>query len=601
MAPPSAAEHYLQQPTYDDPPENELHEKSQSEGQEHHDNPPGGFDPTPLPDAPPGYTIKITFHKAINLPVADIQTVSADPYIHATLTADVPKRHPEDPPLTRRTRTIHRSLEPVWEEDWIVANVPSTGFELKCRLYDEDWPDHDDRLGNVTIKVDHLDEEWPGFGLDGKFFEVKKRSGSKRAYFHKGIEALLNGLKWTTPQIHISVNVLGVSDPPHAQMCTLGPTYWVKHFSPMIGRLTGVTAGGHDTSDSDDDSKMPKKYDFQANEIQLAGPVPPKLYHRFVEFRPIIGKMFSQKGFRGHVLNKVLHKQHRRIYNFDSSTETGIFAPCTKEASVQFLRMAHYAEGGRIFTYVLTLDGLLRFTETGKEFGIDLLSKHTMHSDVATYIACSGEFFIRRIAKRHRPHHTHTGSSSHHHYHPESGDGHRNICEHGLDHDTHDHPGTPESSRNPEDYELIIDNDSGTYRPDKCILPDLQAFLQHQFPGLHIRALDCGDEEHQKAKKEQLEIKKKEGPKVRMVLNRSPSSSSFSSDDESRLGDLDALDDDAPRYKSKKERAFDMVEDPSTWRDWVPGMNGGGHGHAGHASGSGHGEGSGHGGVTRTV
>ncbi|KAK3348284.1 hypothetical protein B0H65DRAFT_171051 [Neurospora tetraspora] len=579
MAPPSAAEHYLEQPTYDDPPENGSYEKSQNEPQEHDDNPPGGFDPTPLPDAPPGYTIKITFHKAINLPVADIQTVSADPYIHATLTADVPKRHPEDPPLTRRTRTIHRSLEPVWEEDWIVANVPATGFELKCRLYDEDWPDHDDRLGNVTIRVDHLDEDWPGFGLDGKFFEVRKRSGSKRAYFHKGIEAFMHGLKWTTPQIHISVNVLGVSDPPHAQMCTLGPTYWVKHFSPMIGRLTGVTAG----DESDDNSKMPQKYDFQANEIQLAGPVPPKLYHRFVEFRPIIGKMFSQKGFRGHVLNKVLHKQHRRIYNYDSSTEHGIFAECSKEASVQFLKMAHYAEGGRIFTYVLTLDGLLRFTETGKEFGIDLLSKHTMHSDVATYIACSGEFFIRRIAKHHKPHHN-------------------NNCDNGLSHETHDHPGASESSRDPEDYELIIDNDSGTYRPDKCVLPDLQAFLQRQFPGLHIRALDCGDEEHQKAKKEQLEIKKKEGPKVRMVLNRSPSSSSFSSDDESRLGDLDSLDDDAPRYKSKKERAFDMVEDPSTWRNWVPGMNSGGHGHTEHASGSGNGNGNAEGsGVTKTV
>jgi hypothetical protein len=31
---------------------------------------------------------------------------------------------------------------------------------------------------------------------------------------------------------------------------------------------------------------------------------------------------------------------------------------------------------------VITLDGMFRFTETGKEFGIDMLSKHTMHSDV---------------------------------------------------------------------------------------------------------------------------------------------------------------------------------------------------------------------------
>ena len=228
-----------------------------------------------------------------------------------------------------------------------------------------------------------------------------------------------------------------------------------------------------------------------------------------------------------------------------------------------------------------------------------------MHSDVATYIACSGEFFIRRIAKRHKPHHTHTGSSSHHYHHyPQSPSGYNDRYNDGLNHETHDHPDAPaESSRDPEDYELIIDNDSGTYRPDKCVLPDLQAFLEKQFPGLKIRALDCGDEEHQKAKKEQLEIKKKEGPKVRMVLNRSPSSSSFSSDDESRLGDLNELDDDAPRYKSKKERAFDMVEDPSTWRDWVPGMHGSGSGSGQHdGNGNGNGNGNGHeSGVTRAV
>jgi len=59
------------------------------------------------------------------------------------------------------------------------------------------------------------------------------------------------------------------------------------------------------------------------------------------------------------------------------------------------------------------LDGQLRFTETGKEFGIDLLSKHTMHSDVSQYIAFSGEFFIRKIG---------------------------------------------EQSKDPKDYELVIDN-----------------------------------------------------------------------------------------------------------------------------------------------
>lgn len=103
-------------------------------------NPPGGFDSTPIPSAPPGYTVKFTFHRAENLPTADISTGAADPFLTATLSTSLPKRHKEDPDLCYRTRTIRKCLEPQWEEEWIVANVPSSGFRLKCRLYDEDWP-----------------------------------------------------------------------------------------------------------------------------------------------------------------------------------------------------------------------------------------------------------------------------------------------------------------------------------------------------------------------------------------------------------------------------------------------------------------------------
>ncbi|KAK4100426.1 hypothetical protein N658DRAFT_559703 [Parathielavia hyrcaniae] len=371
----------------------------------HKSKPPGGFDPTPLPDAPPGYTLKFTFHRAYNLPASDFHLVSSDPFLTATLTAAVPRRHKEDPLPTWRTRTLRRTTEPVWEEDWIVANVPASGFTLKCRLYDEDWPDKDDRLGNVTIRVPHVDESWQGLGPGGRVFDVRKRAGSKMAYLVKGASvALWCGHGSVTPRLHVSIEVLGRSDPPHAQMYTVGPTTWVKHYSPMIGRLTGVKgdrdeqeAEGSNLSSGERENRT-KKYDFQANEIQLSGPVPPRLYHRYVEFRPMIGRMFSSHGIRGRILHAVLHKQHKRVYNFDSSTEYGSFPACSEEASLQFLRMAHFDEGGRVFTYVITLDGILRFTETGNEFGIDLLSKHTMHSDVATYVACAGEFFIRRLA-----------------------------------------------------------------------------------------------------------------------------------------------------------------------------------------------------------
>ncbi|KAL2176503.1 uncharacterized protein P884DRAFT_202846 [Thermothelomyces heterothallicus CBS 202.75] len=539
--------------------------------------PPGGFDATPLPDAPQGYTLKFTFHRVYDLPAADLHS-SSDPFVHATLTAPVPRRHKEDPPLTRRTRTVRRTTEPVWNEDWIVANVPASGFTLRCRLYDEDWPDRDDRLGSVTVRIPHVDENWEGLGPEEHVFEVRKRSGSKRAFLIRGASVATCGNGSVTPRLHISIRVLGKSDPPHAQMYTVGPTTWVKHFSPMIGRLAGVKVNRDEERDAvaggeQENDRGTKKYDFQANEIQLSGPVPPKLYHRYVEFRPMIGRMFSSRGLRGRVLHKVLQKQHKRIYNYDSSTEYGSFAPCSEEATLQFLRMVHFDEGGRIFTYLITLDGMMRFTETGKEFGIDLLSKHTMHSDVATYVACAGEFFIRRLA---HPRASLSASSCRR--------GQNNTENTSPDDGQPTHP--PESPsegplagpppQKPNRYRLTIDNDSGTYRPDASVLPDLQAFLSRNFPGLDVVAMHCGDDRLSAMKAAQAEAKKHNtgAGVVRMVPNRNPSSSSFSSGDESRLGTLDRLiscSRDGRRFK--KERAFDFASEPRRWRE-VLGLTG---------------------------
>ncbi|KEY68097.1 hypothetical protein S7711_05507 [Stachybotrys chartarum IBT 7711] len=507
--------------------------------------PPGGFDSTPLPDAPQGYDVRFCFRYASNLPPADIHTGSADPFIIATLRGNNPKRHKDDPDLTYRTKTLRRTSEPKWEEEWVVANVPPNGFTLKCRMYDEDWPDQNDRLGNVTIKVPELYEDWEGIPYPGKEFTAKKRVISKRALALKVVASALSRSAGISPRLCISIQLLKKSDPPYAQMCTLGPNLWAKHFSPMIGWLAGtkVNANGDDHREANGSSKgrkSPQKYDFQANQMQLVGPVPSKLYHRYVEFKPIIGSMYSSSGLRGKILHMALHKQHQRIYNFGRSTQWGSFEPCSREASLQFLRLAHFDEGGRVFTYVLTLDGLFRFTETGKEFGIDLLSKHTMHSDVEKYIACAGEFFIRRLEK------------------PDASD---DPGPHERTHPNDELPGGPPLDDPPLDpsyYQLVIDNDSGTYRPDKCVLPTLKSFLERNFPGLGIAAMHWEEEDLQKMKEAQTRMKKKEGRIMNLVENRSMSSISSA---ESELEHRDRhLEHDR---RSKREKAFAVVEDPT--------------------------------------
>lgn len=277
---------------------------------------------------------------------------------------------------------------------------------------------------------------------------------------------------------------------------------------------------------------------FQANELQLCGPVPNELYHRFVDFKSFVHGMFESTGVRGRVLHKALKYQHNQLYRFDKRTETGVVDDDDDEdkgaLARRFLELAHWDEGGRIFTYVVTLDGLLRFTETGKEFGIDLLSKHTMHSDVNVYIAWSGEFLIRRLA--------------------------RAGTEDGGTHPADDLPGGPPHDpppKDPEHYELIIDNDSGTYRPNADLIPIFQKFLERNFHGLKIRVFNGFDKELEKIKKDQLEIKHREGDRRTFVQDGSEDGLSSSDEEE-----LDARATSEKKKKGGLGKAVAGLEDP---------------------------------------
>ena len=493
--------------------------------------PEGGFDDTPIPRAPPGYTVKFTLHRASNLPLADINTLSADPFIVAQLFTGLPTRHKEDPPLTLRTPTVRQSTDPVWDCEWVVANVPASGFNLKCRIYDEDPADHDDRLGNVHVTVPAVNENWGG--IQDQTYPIKKRMVSKRAYALRAMAVCFGKAQHMNGTLNVSVQVLGrTEDDNGGRAYTIGPQFWIRHYSPLLGRLLGQKEPNNDGQVSRRSGKQkPEKYNFQSNQMQMRGPVPEAMYHRYVEFKPFVKSMFTAKGVRGFILSKALHHQHARVYNFDHATEFKTLpAPC-QEFTQKFLELVHYDQGGRIFTYVLTLDALFRFTETGKEFGIDMLSKHTMHSDVAAYVAFSGEFFIRRLKHKDRKPPDEGGNNT--------------------SHPPGDVDGGPPKEGPPKDpayYELVIDNDSGTYRPNAKLLPQLKEFMSQNLPGLHIRTLDCqGDaEKMEHMKNEQRERKKKEGDAV--VYTQISRSSSMSSSDVEELDRLEEEGEMSPRH-----------------------------------------------------
>ena len=109
-----------------------------------------------------------------------------------------------------------------------------------------------------------------------------------------------------------------------------------------------------------------------------------------------------------------------------------------------------------VYTYVVAVeDDSFRFSETGAAFFVDFASKHALHANCAPAVRYSGEF------------------------HPRPAGGWENFAD-----------GTPDDAVR---WELVIDNNSGTYSPDPLMLPDLKELLEYNFPGFTVHAWDRND------------------------------------------------------------------------------------------------------------
>jgi len=231
--------------------------------------------------------------------------------------------------------------------------------------------------------------------------------------------------------------------------------------------------------------------------------------------------MFTKSGIKGRLLHRALHDQYATIYGYGKDTEWGVVEPSEDDEDAgrafarKFLQMTSFGTQGRVFTYVITLDGEMRFTETGEDFVIELLSKHSMHADAAKEIAYSGEFFVRLM------------------------EGHEGETGERDEGGQEDGP----QDEDPKHYELVIDNDSGTYRPREELLPTLEGFLasDDNFGGLgRVSTMGGFDETLKKWKEERKETKrrargkgKKDGPPKMMQVRSDSSVSSVVSSIES--------------------------------------------------------------------
>jgi hypothetical protein len=111
-----------------------------------------------------------------------------------------------------------------------------------------------------------------------------------------------------------------------------------------------------------------------------------------------------------------------------------------------------------VYTYIISSeDDSFRFSETGAAFFVDFASKHALHSNCAVTVRYSGEF------------------------HPRPKGGWENFSDDIKDEDV--------------EWEMVIDNNSGTYAPDKEMLPKVKELIEYNFPGFGVFACDREDED----------------------------------------------------------------------------------------------------------
>ncbi|GJJ13206.1 hypothetical protein Clacol_007457 [Clathrus columnatus] len=408
--------------------------------------------------------------KATHVPVSDLSKLSCDPFIRAKL-----KLVDSDDTVTFRTHTMRNTLNPVYNSRWIVCGIPSSGFILTLALLDEDVVGTDKKLGKATISIPCKSQRTLLKSLDTGELEckVEKRRGGIRTHIATYVAFLVTRGKVSHHvRIWVRIRVLDYDYSEHPRLATLGPPWYTRHFSPLIGHFISGYGLAKDKPLKGKNGKPVSPTTFIANRLQLSGPPPASLRFRYVAYNTFIGRLFTRRGFRGKFLHYALHRQYKVLYGYSKTTAFGVcgdgeFKTDGKANSVsdgnqdqkevypetiereydlarQFLEMT--CHGPAMFTYVITLDSEFRFTETGEEFSIDFLSKHSMHADAAKEITFSGEFFVRRL----------------------SSDGSRHLqCD-------------EEETTDPRDYELVIDNNSGTYRPKKELLPVLQNWLRRE-------------------------------------------------------------------------------------------------------------------------
>jgi len=159
------------------------------------------------------------------------------------------------------------------------------------------------------------------------------------------------------------------------------------------------------------------------------------------------------EGPTAHAIQTVIKQAHRVLYAKHTTNEFGVL-----NSSKDFWQLLIDINTNNIkpcvYTYIIE-DHTWRFSETGASFFVDFASKHALHSNCAQTVYYAGEFHPRPMG--------------------------------GWD--QYD----PNEIHEWNQWELVIDNGSGTYAPNLKLLNKLKDLLIFNFPNLNVETYDFND------------------------------------------------------------------------------------------------------------
>lgn len=266
-----------------------------------------------------------------------------------------------------RSKTINNTDSPVWNEEWIVRNIPRAA-KMTVKVYDEDDDKiFDDFIGEFEIN-NLIDFEPPENGI-----------------------LMLGPLGFEKGNFRLTIT----SKPSDRETSKLpsytfdGPCQYSRHDSMYIGLLTKVN---------------PKNI-YSTWKIQLR-----RISHYFPPFlkqhwnrnyaaaQKIFGHCPSSLASQSIIRAAHVALHGRKLKHYEIGILNNVYELWNKV----FTEPGGNQVRPCLFTYVID-EEYLRFGETGHRFFTDFASKHALLANASEYVRYAGEFHVRPVNGWHDP------------------------------------------------------------------------------------------------------------------------------------------------------------------------------------------------------